>query len=84
MFTAERVAACLFRGLRRRAYHLPGPDALFNLGASVIAGLSPRPHWLIVEVRRGQCSRVRLVLGLNGISLRCAASSRWSSCSQRK
>jgi 3-dehydrosphinganine reductase len=50
VFTADVVAASLFRGLRRGMYHLPCPDFLAQLGLSLAAVATPRPHWALVEV----------------------------------
>lgn len=47
--TPAAVAACLFRGLRRGAYHLPTPSLLHSLALSLVAGLTPRPRWLLLE-----------------------------------
>lgn len=46
----ETVAACLFKGLQRRAYHLPTPVLFHRLGLSLVAGITPRPLWLILEM----------------------------------
>jgi 3-dehydrosphinganine reductase len=50
VYTADAVAKCMFRGLQRGVYHLPNPDFGHSMGLSLVAGLSPRPKWAILEV----------------------------------
>jgi short chain dehydrogenase len=50
VFSAEKVARCMFRGLKRGLYHLSSPDPGHQAGLSLIAGSTPRPWWLVVEV----------------------------------
>ena len=50
VYSPEVVARAMFRGLKRGAYHLPNPDFLHQLGLSLVAALTPRPQWLVVEV----------------------------------
>lgn len=49
VYSPEQVAAALFRGLKRRQYHLPSPDTLQQLGLSLIAGPAPRPVNVILD-----------------------------------
>lgn len=48
--TPESVAVCMMRGLRRGAYHLPTPSLFHSLGLSLVAGITPRPRWILLEV----------------------------------
>lgn len=50
VYSATTVAASLFQGLQRGAYHLPTPDTLAQLGLSLIAGVTPRPLPLLLEL----------------------------------
>lgn len=50
VYTADEVAKCMFQGLQRGSYHLPTPDVGHNMGLSLVAGLTPRPKWAILEI----------------------------------
>ena len=50
VYTADAVAKCMFAGLQAGRYHLPTPDFLHNLGLSMVAGLTPRPKWAVIEI----------------------------------
>jgi 3-dehydrosphinganine reductase len=50
VYTAEKVAKVMYAGLLRGDYHLPNPDLLHMFGLSLVAGLTPRPRWAILEV----------------------------------
>lgn len=50
LYSADAVAACIIKGLKRGAYHLPSPDLGQNLMVAGSAGLSPRPLCLLLDV----------------------------------
>lgn len=50
VYRADAVAKCMFTGLQRGRYHLPNPDFGHNMGLSMVAGLTPRPKWALVEI----------------------------------
>ena len=50
LYSADAVAACIVKGLRRGAYHLPSPDLGQNLMVAGSAGLSSRPLCCLVDV----------------------------------
>lgn len=48
VYEPHAVAASLFRGLRRGAYHLPNPDFVLRLLISQASGVTPKPlGWLL-------------------------------------
>lgn len=47
---ATVVAECLYHGLQKGHYHLPTPVLLHRLVLSMVAGITPRTRWTIVEV----------------------------------
>lgn len=49
LYSADAVAALIWRGLRGGRYHLLNPDFLHTLGLSLAAGMTPRPRWLLLE-----------------------------------
>eukprot|EP00892_Ulva_mutabilis_P009513 jgi/Ulvmu1/6934/UM032_0012.1 len=46
----QAVAKSLFSGLKSGAYHLSTPVLFHRLGLSLVAGITPRPLWLILEM----------------------------------
>lgn len=50
VYTADAVARSMFAGLQRGRYHLPNPDFGQNLGLSIVAGMTPRPKWAVLEI----------------------------------
>mmetsp|Transcript_37238 Transcript_37238/g.46568 ORF Transcript_37238/g.46568 Transcript_37238/m.46568 type:complete len:331 (+) Transcript_37238:176-1168(+) len=83
VFSSEAVSECIYDGLSRGEYHIPGPDFGQNLLIGNMVGLTPRSRWaplemliqpLVTVVTLALCMKIDSVTAPYGKSLKASYS----------